>query len=134
MMADKFFGQHIERITLKRFLRLLKTHLGVLVQKVEYEETKVHQLTSLSRREVFTIKELADFLGMSERHIHRLIREKALPVYRVVFAVKDAGLISKQLVFSYDEIKNWITRSLVGEKASKGRKRKTKTKKKQARA
>ena len=128
MMAKNFFGQHLERITLKQFLRLLKTHLGVLVQKVEHEKTKVHQLTSLSRREVFTIKELSDFLGMSGRHIHRLIREKALPVYRVVFAVKDAGLISNQLVFSYDEIKDWITKPLVRGNASKGRKRKTRRK------
>ncbi len=113
---DIFSKKHSERMTLKQFLTFLRTNVSVTAQKVELEETNQHVITAFPRRDVLTIKELSDTLGVTPRHIHRLIKGKALPVWRVIFAVKRARLIKNQLVFSYDEIKEWIMKPFLGKK------------------
>jgi excisionase family DNA binding protein len=44
------------------------------------------------------VKETAEHLRVSERHIHRLTKDEALPVERV----------GKRLVFHKDQVDDWV--------------------------
>jgi excisionase family DNA binding protein len=57
-----------------------------------------------SEREIMTVDQVADYLLISKKSVYKLVKEKKLPVYKVI----------NKLRFSRDLVRNWIANECEG--------------------
>ena len=57
-----------------------------------------------SEREIMTVDQVADYLLIRKKSVYKLVKEKKLPVYKVM----------NKLRFSRDLVRNWIANECEG--------------------
>lgn len=74
----------------------LPSAVASLIQKIDYLTEKIERLTSEKKSDnLISIKELSERLGVSVRHIRRLIDERAIPYKR----------LGNRILFDFEEVK-----------------------------
>lgn len=97
------------------FGRLMKHELSIYRFETAKKNGKPYTYAAnvmVNRREVYTVKELSRALGLSERHIKRLIAEKSFPHYKVGSKKNHINLKRGQIVFSEDDYIYWMDKTL----------------------